>query len=88
MADNMTHRQLAELMASGWGEWMHNPSNTGTVYTSYKYTLLDADHPLGKNSEAPEIVVIGFGDTNWQFPTKELYARALMARRVKNLMGF
>ena len=88
MADNMTHRQLAELMAHGWGEWMHNPSHSGCVYSSYKYTLIDADRPLGKNDEGQEIVVRGFGETNWQFPTKELYGRALMERRVTNLMGF
>ena len=84
----MTHRQLAEMMVNGWGEWMHNPLHSGVVYTTYKYLDVEGDWPLGKNSDGQDIVVRAFGETNWQFPTKEVYEKALMKNRLKNIMGF
>lgn len=88
MAENMTNRQLAELMATGWGEWMHSPSHSGVVYSTYKYLDAEGDLPLGKNTDGQEIVIRAFGETNWQFPIKEVYAKALMTRGVKNTLGF
>ena len=73
MAENMTNRQLAEMMANGWGEWMHNPSHSGVVYSTYKYIDVESDCPLAKNADGQEIVVKKFGENNWQFPKADLY---------------
>lgn len=88
MNTNMTHRELAELMASGWGEWTHNPSHSGTVYTTYKYTEDEANEPIGKNSDGQEILIRKFRETAWIAPTKEVYNNSFIERRVRSIMGW
>ena len=67
----VTNRELAEWSAKGKGEWMHCPSNSGVVYTTYKYVGTEADEPLTPNSEGQIIVVRKWEDPNWQLPTKK-----------------
>lgn len=83
MAENMTNRQLAEMMANGWGEWMHNPSHSGVVYSTYKYLDVESNWPLAKNADGQEIVVRKFGESNWQFPKADLYLNFLEERNDK-----
>lgn len=83
MAENMTNRQLAEMMANGWGEWMHNPSHSGVVYSTYKYLDVEGNWPLAKNADGQEIVVRKFGESSWQFPKADLYLNFLEERNDK-----
>lgn len=69
----MTHRQLAQLMASGQYEWKHEPSNSGTVYTTYKYFEKDGNEPLRPNELGQKIVIRRYGLEDWTEPTLELF---------------
>lgn len=72
----MTHRQFAQMMASGQYEWKHEPSNSGTVYTTYKYFEKDANKPLSENEQGQKIVVRRFEDgeeTGWIEPTFDYF---------------
>lgn len=72
--NNVTNRDLAKWLALGQGEWMHSPSNSGTVYMTYKYNEIDADKPITRNSEGQGIVVRKWHDKEWHEPTdKYLY---------------
>jgi len=65
----MTHRQLAQLMASGQYEWKHEPSNSGIVYTTYKYFEKEADTELSVNEQGQKILIRRFTDIEWAEPT-------------------
>ena len=69
----MTHRQLAQLMASGQYEWKHDPSNSGTVYTTYKYFEKEADKELSVNEQGQKILIRRFTDTEWTEPTLQAF---------------
>ena len=68
MNPNITNKELAEWVASGKGAWMHEPSHSGTVYTTYWYDPAKADWPICINEEGQRIVVRKFGDTEWHSP--------------------
>ena len=69
----MTNRQLAEMMANGWGEWMHEPSHSGICYTMYKYYDGWGNQPVGINKDGQDILVRKWDDLAWEFPTEDLY---------------
>ena len=71
MNPNVTHRELAEWLAKGNGEWKHEPSHSGIVYTTYKYLECEADSPITLNVCNQRIVVRRFGEKEWHSPTKK-----------------
>ena len=67
-----THRELAKWYAQGKGEWMHRPSNSGTVYTMYKYNEGEADCCITEHAITKQrIVVRRWNSMEWSDPTKE-----------------
>lgn len=66
-----TNRELAKWLARGNGEWRHEPSNSGTVYTTYKYNESDADKPITRNLEGQDIVIRKWHDKEWHEPVDE-----------------
>ena len=73
-----THRELVKWCAQGKGEWMHRPSNSGTVYTIYKYNEGEADCCITEHAITKQrIVVRRWNSMEWNAPTKEcLYDNA------------
>ena len=59
---NITHSKLAELMALGYGVWKHEPSHSGTCYTTYKFNEEDWDKEITINSEGQKILIRKFHD--------------------------
>jgi len=66
-----THRELAQWCAQGKGEWKHLPSNSGVVYTTYKYDESKADCCIANAVTGQRIVVRCWKDIVWHMPTKE-----------------
>lgn len=79
----MTHRQLAEMMANGWGEWIHSPSNSGVCYTTYRYFDKQKDQPVHLNNEGQDILVRKWEDALWEFPSEDLYREYKFKREQK-----
>ena len=76
MSEFATHRQLAKWCAQGKGEWKHFPSNSGTVYTTYKYDEKIADCYLVDGITATRLIVVRrWEDSSWYAPTKEYLKR-------------
>lgn len=71
MNPNVTNRQLAKWLAEGNGEWKHSPSHSGTVYTTYKYSELEADKQVSINSDGQIILVRRWGDKDFHSPTPD-----------------
>lgn len=71
MNNNITYRELAEWLAKGNGEWKHEPSHSGTVYTTFKYLEERADWPIVINEDNQIILVRRFGEKEWHSPTKD-----------------
>ena len=68
----ITHAELAELMALGYGVWKHEPSHSGICYTTYKFNEEDWDKEVGINSEGQKILIRRFHDIyreGWHEPT-------------------
>lgn len=66
-----THRELAQWCALGKGEWKHLPSNSGVVYTTYKYNEDLADCFITDQTTNQLVVVRRWGDKEWRVPTEE-----------------
>ena len=73
----MTNRQLAEWCAKGFGQWKHEPSNSGTVYHSYWNIEEVEDDFVGD-----DIVVRPWGTYEWIEPTKDVYERCCNGRDI------
>lgn len=71
MKELATHRELAQWCAQGKGEWKHLPSNSGVVYTTYKYNENLADCFIADATTSQLVVVRRWGDKEWRVPTKE-----------------
>ncbi len=64
--DLMTHRQLAEWLSRGKGEYTEEDSSL--AFCSWNYSKEDEDKPIRN-----DILVRRWGDTEWSKPTKAVY---------------
>lgn len=66
----MTERQLAELLAKGYGEVAQTPdaSSFTTVTVSYKYALVEGDYRVDES-----IKFRAWGSDDWIRPTVDVY---------------
>lgn len=62
----MTHRQLAEWLAKGYGEY--SARNSVSVFSVFSYFSKDADKPVRY-----DILIRRWGDTEWMRPTRDIY---------------